>query len=118
MPADVAQCQLGREPTSSAHHPRHNVHAYVLHSFWLTFPITPLKHNACTVGHGSTSQTGKRVWKVCGFPGTVHHILPVKLFRRASMSRLRRDVVATDAILTWSDDNVVRLWNMLVRNQS
>lgn len=59
-------------------------------------------------------QTGKRVWKVCGFPGTVHHILPVKLFRRASMSRLRRDVVATDAILTWSDDNVVRLWNMLV----
>jgi hypothetical protein len=59
-------------------------------------------------------QSGKRAWKICGFPGTVQHVTMVKMYKRASESRWRRELLCTELLISASDDNVVRAWHLSV----
>jgi hypothetical protein len=59
------------------------------------------------------TQTGKRHWKVAGFGDEVAHVKAVRIFALTEDKK----VVTTQALLTWSRDNVLRAWNLLVRHE-
>ena len=57
-------------------------------------------------------QTGRRIWKISGFGDAVKHVHATKLFTVPPGSKR---AVGQPVLLTWSADNVLRLWDQVVR---